>query len=84
MITTCMQLHDRTKADLAYQSQARQCAYEFQAGYTWMVFTDLVSHAAMSGQYALEQTYHLPVKCMLEPSRAPLRILENLLGRELA
>lgn len=48
-----------------------------------MVFTDLVSHAAMSGQYALEQTYHLPVNSMLDPSRAPLRILEGLLGREL-
>jgi hypothetical protein len=78
-----LQLHDRMKADLAYQSQVAQRAYAFQAGSTWMVFTDLVSHAAMSGQYALEQTYHLPVNSMLDPSRAPLRILENLLGREL-
>ena len=79
-----LQLHDRTKADATYQSQASQCACEFQAGNTWVVFTDIVLHAAMSGQYALEQTYHLPVDCMLDPSRAPLRILENLLGRELA
>jgi len=78
-----LQLHDRMKADLAYQSQACQSAFEFQAGYTWMVFTDIVSHAAMSGQYALEQTYHLAANCMLDPSRAPLRILESLLGREL-
>jgi hypothetical protein len=79
-----LQLHDRMKADLAYQSQVAQRACEFQAGSTWMVFTDLVSHAAMSGQYAFEQTYHLPVNSMLDPSRSPLRILEKLLGRELA
>jgi len=78
-----LQLHDRMKADLAYQSQVAQRACEFQAGSTWMVFTDLVSHAAMSGQYAFEQTYYLPVNSMLDPSRAPLRILEKLLGREL-
>ncbi|MDZ4830172.1 MAG: Kdo hydroxylase family protein [Phycisphaerae bacterium] len=79
-----LQLHDRMKADLDYQSRSPQRACEFQAGSTWMVFTDLVSHAAMSGQYALEQTYHLPIKSMLDPSRAPLRILERLLGRTLA
>jgi hypothetical protein len=48
-----------------------------------MVFSDVVSHAAMSGQHAFEQTYHLPVNSMMDPSRAPLRILENLLNREL-
>lgn len=79
-----LQLHDGMKADLDYQSSSLQRAFEFPAGSTWMVFTDLVSHAAMSGQYALEQTYHLPINAMLDPSRAPLRILERLMGRSLA
>jgi hypothetical protein len=79
-----LQLHDRMKEDLEYQSQVAQRTYAFQAGSTWMVFSDVVSHAATSGQYALEQTYHLPVSSMRDPSRAPLRILESLLGRELA
>lgn len=79
-----LQLHDRMKADLAYQSQVAQRTCAFPAGSTWMVFTDVVSHAATSGQYALEQTYHLPVSAMRDPTRAPIRILENLLGRELA
>lgn len=78
-----LQLHDRMKADVEYQSQVAQRAYDFQAGTTWMAFTDQVSHAAMGGQYALEQTYHLPVGSMLNSSRAPLRILETLLGQEL-
>jgi len=79
-----LRLHDRMKADLDYQSSAAQSGYDFPAGSTWIVFTDQASHAAMSGQYALEQTFHLPVQAMLDPSRSPLRVLERLLGRPLA
>jgi hypothetical protein len=78
-----LQLHDRMKADTSYQSQAKQKLYEFPPGTTWIVFTDQVSHAAMGGQYLLEQTFHLPVQSMMNASRSPLRILENLLGRQL-
>ena len=79
-----LQLHDRMKADPDYQAQAQQSVYEFRAGSTWIVFTDQVPHAAMQGQYALEQTYYLPVDCMRDPSLAPLRVLERLMHRELA
>jgi len=79
-----LQLHDRMKADGAYQSEAPQSVHEFRPGSTWIVFTDQVSHAAMQGQYALEQTFYLPVGCMRDPSLAPLRVLERLLHRELA
>jgi hypothetical protein len=79
-----LRLHDRMKADPAFQSQAAQRRCEFPAGSAWMVFTDHVSHAAMSGQYALEQTFLLPVYAMLDPSRSPLRILESLLQQPLA
>ena len=78
-----LRLHDRMKADLVYQSAVAQRIHEFHPGSTWIVFTDQVSHAAMSGRCALEQTYHLPVDRMLDQSQAPLRILERLLGREL-
>jgi hypothetical protein len=78
-----LQLHDRMKADLDYQSTVDQIVFEFHAGSAWIAFTDQVSHAATRGQYALEQTYYLPVTCMLDPSQAPLRILQRLAGREL-
>lgn len=78
-----LRLHDRMKADSAYQTQVAQSVHQFPAGSTWIVFTDQVSHAAMGGQYVLEQTFYLPVASMLDPSKAPLRILERLLGREL-
>jgi hypothetical protein len=79
-----LQLHDRMKADAAYQAQAVRESFEFPAGVTWMVYTDQVSHAAMGGQYALEQTFLLPVEAMLDPARSPLRVLEKLRGRALA
>jgi len=78
-----LQLHDRMKEDTAYQQTAPQATFDFPAGSAWMVFTDSVSHAAMSGQYQLEQTFLLPVDAMSDPEQSPLRILERLFGRAL-
>lgn len=78
-----LQLHDHMKADLDYQSQADQMTYDFPAGCAWMTFTDQVSHAAMAGQYMLEQTFYLPVASMMNQSKSPLRVLERLTGRRL-
>jgi hypothetical protein len=78
-----LQLHDEMKRDLAYQSTSPQTAVDFPAGSTWVAFTDCVSHAAMAGQYQLEQTFLLPVTSMIEPDRSPLRVLERLKQRTL-
>ncbi len=75
-----LELHDRMKADRVFQQTAPQTAVEFPAGSTWVAFTDSVSHAAMAGQYQLEQTFLLPVDAMIDESRSPLRILERLKG----
>jgi hypothetical protein len=42
-----------------------------------------VMHAAVSGQYMIEQTIHLPVAALYEPQQAPIAILERLTGRSL-
>ncbi len=78
-----LRLHDQMKSDLTYQKQVDQHEQLFAAGTTWMVFTDQVSHAAMSGQFVLEQTFLLPVEYMRNPAQAPLRVLERLTGRGL-
>ncbi len=78
-----LHLHDRMKADLAYQAESPQSAHRFPPNCSWMVFTDQASHAAMSGQYALEQTFHLPLGSMLAPAHSPLQVLERLLSRPL-
>lgn len=77
-------LHDRMKADAGYQSQAVSARLDLPPGSTWTVMTDVVSHAALSGQLMFEQTLLLPVAGMLDPARSPLRILERLTGRALA
>jgi len=79
-----LRLHDRMKADDRYQREAPQCPFYFAPGATWVVFSDQALHAAMSGQYLLEQTLQLPVAAMSDPAKAPLRVLERLQGRPLA
>jgi hypothetical protein len=78
-----LQLHDRMKSDAAYQAGAPHVAIDFPAGSTWIAFTDAVSHAAMAGQYQLEQTFLLPVEAMQRPEQSPLRILERVKKRAL-
>jgi hypothetical protein len=77
-------LHNRMKRDGDYQSAAPRLRAEFPAGSTWVCFSDCVSHAALSGQFLLEQTFYLPVAAMQDESRSPLRILERIYQRKLA
>jgi hypothetical protein len=79
-----LQLHDRAKRDARYQREAARQEIAFPAGSAWVVFTDLVPHAAIKGQFALEQTFELPVAAQLRPELSPLRILERLARRPLA
>jgi hypothetical protein len=78
-----LQLHDRMKEDDEFQRKSSQAAVDFPAGSTWLTFTDQVPHAAMAGQYQLEQTFLLPVSAMIDETRSPLRILERLKNRRL-
>jgi len=78
-----LELHDRAKLDDAWQAAERKTAVRFPPGATWIVFTDSVLHAALSGQHAFEQTFYLPPGAMAEPLRAPVRVLERLMGRTL-
>ncbi len=79
-----LQLHDCMKGDQGFQTRSPQTAVDFPTGSTWLAFTDEVSHAAMAGQYQLEQTFLLPVAAMRNPERSPLRVLEEIKGRALA
>lgn len=78
-----LRLHDAMKSDLAYQQNSPQVSVPFTPGAVWVCFSDQVSHAVMSGQYMMEQTFHLPVAGQYQPKSSPLAILERLTGREL-
>jgi hypothetical protein len=78
-----LSLHDAAKLDAVFQAESPQSAVEFPPGSCWLVFTDQVLHAALGGEFALEQTFHLDVAQMAEPARAPVKVLERLSGRSL-
>jgi 3-deoxy-D-manno-oct-2-ulosonic acid (Kdo) hydroxylase len=78
-----LNLHDQIKADLAYQRDCPQEVVRFAPGTTWICYSDQVMHAAVEGQYMLEQTIHLPLEALYEPSSSPLAILERLTHRSL-
>jgi len=75
-----LQLHDKMKKDMDYQNNVEKIRFDFMPGSTWVVFTDQVSHAALSGQYLLEQTFYLPVDAMQQPELSPLKKLEEMVG----
>jgi hypothetical protein len=78
-----LQLHDRAKADAAFQRDSPQARVDFAPGTTWVVFSDQVLHAALGGQHMMEQTFYLDVAHQQRPEASPRGTLERLLGREL-
>jgi 3-deoxy-D-manno-oct-2-ulosonic acid (Kdo) hydroxylase len=79
-----LRFHDYLKENSAFQQECAPTRLEFPPYSTWVVFTDGVPHAALSGQFALEQTYIIPFGALLAPQHAPLRLLEGLCGRPLS
>jgi len=79
-----MGFHHFLKGNLAYQQAAQTERLAFPPASTWLVFTDMVSHAVLSGQYALEQTFIVPRESLALPEKAPIAILERIAGAKLA
>jgi 3-deoxy-D-manno-oct-2-ulosonic acid (Kdo) hydroxylase len=73
-----LRFHDFLKRNREYQEGAPKYRWEFWPGATWIVFTDIVPHAVLAGQHALEQTVIVSRETLLEPGRAPIEILSNL------
>lgn len=78
-----LRFHDFLKENAAYQAQAKREALSFPPGSSWLVYTDTVPHAVLSGQFALEQTLLVAPEAMISPDHAPLTVLESLTGQRL-
>jgi hypothetical protein len=76
--------HDYLKFNEGYQQSCAKYRFEFPPNSTWIVFTDIVPHAVLSGQYALEQTVIVRRARLLNRERAPIEILQSLCKRPLA
>jgi hypothetical protein len=79
-----LKFHHAMKEDADFQTSCRKDRWEFAAGSSWIVFTDGASHACLSGQYMLEQTFIVRRSNLVCPEKAPISILEKLAGHRLA
>jgi hypothetical protein len=75
--------HNVMKEDSAFQEACPKLRWEFPPNSTWIVFTDLVSHAVLEGQYAIEQTFIISRQAMVLPEKSPLAVLEHIAGHAL-
>lgn len=78
-----LRFHHFLKACDEFQKSGLRDSTAFGPGATWICFTDHIAHAALSGQFALEQTCIVPFSAMLLPDISPLRQLEKLAGCDL-
>lgn len=79
-----LHFHDWLKENREFQSAKEDKEQiQFPPMSTWLVFTDGVPHAALSGQFAMEQTFIVPVEALVTPEVSPIRVLEALAGRSM-
>ncbi len=76
--------HDYLKFNAEYQTSSTKYRFEFPPDSSWMVFTDVVPHAVLSGRYALEQTLIVSRESLAARENAPIEILQALCGKPLA
>ena len=73
-----LHFHDWLKENAEFQASSSKVQTDFAPGCTWLVYTDGVPHAVMSGQYALEQTFIIPQRALVAGERSPLQVLEQI------
>ena len=73
-----MRFHNYLKENTSFQETCPKQHWEFPPGSSWMVYTDMVSHAVLSGQFALEQTLIVSREAMVTPEKSPYGVLTRL------
>jgi hypothetical protein len=70
--------HNYMKDTPAFQSTPEgHREFRFKPFWAWMVFTDRVSHACLSGQHAFADTFVVPLESCRLPAMAPINILKS-------
>lgn len=78
-----LRFHDYLKENGDFQANCEKTRLEFPPSATWIVFTDSVAHAVLSGRFAIEQTFLIPPNALVAPQFAPYKVLEKIAGRPL-
>jgi hypothetical protein len=74
-----LRFHHFLKENGTFQRECPKQHWSFPPGSSWMVYTDMVSHAVLSGQYALEQTFLVSREAMVTPEKSPISVLNALM-----
>ncbi len=78
-----LSFHNWLKENNEFQQTCVKSRWEFAPSAVWMVYTDMVSHAVLSGQFAVEQTFIVSRRVMLCPELSPAAVLDRLCGHPL-
>jgi hypothetical protein len=73
-----LHFHDWLKENSDFQANSPKVRTDFSPGCTWLVYTDGVPHAVLSGQYVLEQTFIIPQRALVAADVSPLQVLERV------
>jgi 3-deoxy-D-manno-oct-2-ulosonic acid (Kdo) hydroxylase len=79
-----LHFHDYLKENENFQRTTSKFEHSFAPHSTWLVFTDTVPHAVLSGQSAVEQTFLISLESLVSQQQAPIRVLERLAGAAMA
>jgi hypothetical protein len=75
-----LRFHDFLKANDEFQEHGPKRFWTFAPGSAWLVFTDVASHAALRGRFALEHSYFVAPEALALPDESPPALLERSCG----
>ncbi|HEV3119411.1 MAG TPA: Kdo hydroxylase family protein [Gemmataceae bacterium] len=75
-----LRFHDFLKANDEFQEKGPKRFWTFAPGSAWLALTDVTSHAALRGRYALEHSYFIAPHCLALPEESPAALLQRACG----
>jgi hypothetical protein len=75
-----LRFHNFLKADSDFQERSSKRYWTFPPGSGWMVLTDVCTHAALRGRYALEHSYFIAPAVLALPAESPAALLQRACG----
>jgi hypothetical protein len=76
-----LRFHDFLKANDVFQARTPKRYWSFPPRSTWVVFTDVASHAVLRGRYALEHSYFISPQSLALPDESPPALLAQACGQ---
>jgi hypothetical protein len=75
-----LRFHNFLKANTEFQEKGSKRFWSFAPGSAWMVLTDVCTHAALRGRYALEHSYFIAPEVLALPEESPAALLQKACG----